>query len=282
MKWFLASQTFLMALLITPGYGEETNSSDKDEEVMPDEGDTDSVDEPPPQFPRDDEVEHDLDDSAEDHKVLFNDNGAIITREVAARLLIIGDSLSSGYGLIQPHLQAYPFVAASDFSQDGYDQLTIINRSIEMTATNSGVQRLKQHIPTDKPSHVLLALGSNDVLYQKNKYTQRHIEEMVAYCLDNQVQPLLAAIDFPDIDPFPAFILAVALLTYKNYLQDFAVLRNIIHHVAYHQKIALWPNMLKGVAVRPRYNQPDFMHPNVYGHRIMADNFKHFLTRPRS
>jgi acyl-CoA thioesterase-1 len=48
--------------------------------------------------------------------------------------------------------------------------------------------------------------------------------------------------------------------------------RAIYSEVAAKEKVALLPFLLDGVAGIPRLNQPDGVHPNLTGERIVADN----------
>jgi len=54
-----------------------------------------------------------------------------------------------------------------------------------------------------------------------------------------------------------------------SYTQSF---RSIYPEVAKKENVTLVPFLLDGVAGIPRLNQPDGVHPNLSGERIVADN----------
>ena len=55
----------------------------------------------------------------------------------------------------------------------------------------------------------------------------------------------------------------------KNYADEFRVL---YRQLADKNKIALIPFLLQDVAGETELNQPDGIHPNVKGHRLVAEN----------
>jgi acyl-CoA thioesterase-1 len=48
--------------------------------------------------------------------------------------------------------------------------------------------------------------------------------------------------------------------------------RKLYPDLAAANQAALIPFLLEGVGGRPEFNQPDQIHPNVEGHKIVADN----------
>ena len=76
------------------------------------------------------------------------------------RLLILGDSLTAGYGLSEA--EAFPALIEEQFTTAGH-AVTVLNAGISGDTTAGGRSRvawtLQQH-----PTHVLVALGGNDGL----------------------------------------------------------------------------------------------------------------------
>ena len=55
----------------------------------------------------------------------------------------------------------------------------------------------------------------------------------------------------------------------QSYTTEF---RNLFQHLAVVNKIYLIPFLLEGVGGVPSLNQQDGIHPNVEGHKIVAEN----------
>ena len=76
------------------------------------------------------------------------------------KVLVLGDSLSAGYGLAEP--DAFPVVLEAALKKAGYN-VTFINAGVSGDTTAGGRARLAWAL-ADKPAVVILELGANDGL----------------------------------------------------------------------------------------------------------------------
>src|SRR4030066_2301936 len=76
-------------------------------------------------------------------------------------LLIVGDSLSSGYGLAAG--QSWVDLLDARLKKTA-PQWRLINASVSGDTTQNGLQRLKPALERHHPQGVLIALGGNDAL----------------------------------------------------------------------------------------------------------------------
>ena len=76
-------------------------------------------------------------------------------------ILVVGDSLSAGYGLAPG--QGWVALMQQRLKKEGYGYL-VVNASVSGETTDGGAQRLSRALATHKPAIVILELGGNDGL----------------------------------------------------------------------------------------------------------------------
>lgn len=170
-------------------------------------------------------------------------------------LLVLGDSLSDGYGLARA--QAYPALIAKKLRVGGY-QFEVVNASASGGTTAGGVQRLPRHL--SRPLDILvLELGINDAfrgipVEQMRANLQTIMDRTKAK--HPQVQIVIVGMQLP-------------LYTADGYVRDFG---EMFRALAEKNNTALVPYLLDGVAGNPNLNLPDRIHPNAAGQRLLAEN----------
>ena len=171
------------------------------------------------------------------------------------RVVILGDSLTAGYGL-DPD-QAYPALLQVRIDEEGLPY-EVVNAGVSGDTTSVGPQRLRWHLkrPVDV---VILALGGNDGL--------RGIDP------DTVEKNLRALVDMVhDAEPDAAVILA-GMESPPNMGPSYTSrFREVFPRVAESADVALIPFLLEGVGGEPSYNQADGIHPNAAGQVKLADN----------
>ncbi|MAD88333.1 MAG: arylesterase [Pseudoalteromonas sp.] len=75
------------------------------------------------------------------------------------KIMIIGDSLSAGYGLEQE--QAWVYLLQNKYKQEQSD-IEIINTAISGQTTDNALLKIDAWLKAHKPTHVLIELGGND------------------------------------------------------------------------------------------------------------------------
>jgi acyl-CoA thioesterase-1 len=171
------------------------------------------------------------------------------------RILVLGDSLSAGFGL-RPN-QAYPALLterlrAVDLSFE------IINASQSGGTTAGGLQRLPAHLKR-KIDIFILELGINDA------FRGVPIAE-----IRNNLKAIIDQVK----TRYPNVRIIIAGMQLPNYAEDEYVFTfgQIYADLAAKNNAALIPYLLEGVGGDPLLNQPDRVHPNAAGQKILADN----------
>lgn len=85
----------------------------------------------------------------------------LVRAGVADVMLVLGDSLSAGYGIRME--ESWPALLATKLESQGYPY-QVVNASISGETTAGGAQRLPALLDTHHPRVVVIALGANDGL----------------------------------------------------------------------------------------------------------------------
>jgi len=171
------------------------------------------------------------------------------------RILVLGDSLSQGFGLKSS--QAYPALLTDKLRAAGLN-FEITNASASGGTTDGGLVRLPAHLKR-KIDIFILELGINDAF--------RGVP------IDEILSNLQATIDKvrarnPNVR---IVICGMQLPNYNadNYVSAFA---KMFGDLAAKNNAALVPYLLEGVGGDPSLNLPDGIHPNAAGQRVLAEN----------
>ncbi|HEY4337701.1 MAG TPA: arylesterase [Puia sp.] len=170
-------------------------------------------------------------------------------------IVFFGDSLTAGYG-VQPG-QAFPSII-----QHRIDSLhlpwRVANAGVSGETSADGRSRI-DWILRQPVDIFVLELGANDGL--------RGIP------VTGTTANLQAIIDAVHAKyPAAKIILAGMQMPPSMGATYTAAFRNIFPALAAKNKCALIPFLLQNVGGIPRLNQPDGIHPNPSGHRLVADN----------
>ena len=164
-------------------------------------------------------------------------------------ILILGDSITAGYGL-RPE-QAYPYLLSQKLN------LPIVNRGTSGDTTADGLARLSEDILIEKPWIVIIGLGGNDFLKKvPKKITEQNLKTIISQIqAENAITVLLG--------------MNLGLFTdeYKNLYQN----------LAEETGSYLIPQVLKGIIDNPKHRQQDIIHPNAIGQEILADKIAQAL-----
>ena len=168
-------------------------------------------------------------------------------------LLILGDSLTEGYGVSQS--AAFPALIGERLKKEKINW-TVKSAGSSGSTSASGLERIKW-LSKAKPDLVLLLLGSNDGLRGiKPEDTEKNLNATVAWAKDNKIEIILGQLYMP-----------------PNYGKDYTKkFENVFKNVATKNKIPLAGFLLNDVAGKSDLNQTDGIHPNEKGHKIVAEN----------
>jgi len=175
----------------------------------------------------------------------------------AFKILILGDSLTEGYGVQES--QAYPTLLEKrlnlEISPHTAMSYSVINGGITGSTSSGGVSRIQWFLQC-KPDLLLLALGGNDGLRGVPvKETRQNLRTILEKAQEHRITAVLAGMKIPpNYGPV--------------YSEEFA---EIFPSLADSLDIPLIPFLLEGVGGNPKFNLPDRIHPNPAGHKIISD-----------
>jgi len=173
--------------------------------------------------------------------------------ESPKRILVLGDSLSAGYGM--DLAQAWPSLLQTHFQAQAEWQL--INASVSGETTLGGKTRLPALLATYQPQIVILELGGNDALRgQPLKLMHANLQAMVEMSDQAGAQVLLVGMQIP-----PNFG--------PRYTREFAALYPALAEANH---LPLVPFLLAGVASDPELMQADGLHATAAAQpRLLAN-----------
>ena len=183
----------------------------------------------------------------------------------APTLLIVGDSLSAGYGLDRG--QSWVDLLAADPKEILGTDGQILNASISGETTTGGLSRLPGLLERHQPDAVLIALGANDGLRGLPLTTmQANLKAMFQLATDAGAQVLYAGIELP-----------------RNYGGPFTrAFRRAQDQVAQDTRVPYLPFFLEPVALNRELFQEDGLHPTAEAQSIIADYVGVFLQESLS
>jgi len=173
-------------------------------------------------------------------------------------VLIVGDSLSSGYGLAagQSWVDLLDARLKRTAPPQKNQQWRVINASVSGDTTQNGLQRLKPALDRQRPQGVLIALGGNDAL--------RGIPPAVIR------QNLVAMIR--QARATGAWVALLEAPVLPNYGKPYAdAVAKLFVDVAREEKIIRVPCFVCDVGITPGMMQADGIHPNEKAQSRMLD-----------
>lgn len=168
-------------------------------------------------------------------------------------LLIVGDSLTEGYGIDKS--AAYPAHLEKIFQKNQLD-IKVINAGSSGSTTASVESRLKWHLKS-KPDYLMIALGANDGLR--------------GFSVEASYQNLKKAIEMAQAHSVR--VILGGMLLPKNYGEKYRTdFENTYKKLSREFDVIFIPFLLEGVGGVPELNLADGIHPNEKGHEKMAEH----------
>ncbi|MGY0205580.1 arylesterase [Acinetobacter soli] len=170
----------------------------------------------------------------------------------AKTILVVGDSLSAGYGL-NPE-QGWVALLQKRLDQDDPKQHKVINASVSGETTSGALARLPKLLQTYKPQVMIVELGGNDALRgQPPQLIRANLEKLVQQGQAAQAKVVLFGMKIP-----PNYGTAYSQAFENNYKV-----------VSQKYKVKLLPFFLEGVAGNKTLMQKDQIHPNAKAQSIL-------------
>lgn len=171
-------------------------------------------------------------------------------------LLILGDSLSAGYGITQGKNWTDLLQNRLRLNKQ-FKEIQIVNASISGDTTANGLNRLPQALKQHQPAWVVIELGANDGLRGLSiSHIRKNLTALIKTSLESGSEVLLMEIKIP-----PNYG--------KKYTQAF---NHIYHDLAEQYELTLLPFLLDDIILNLELMQADGLHPNEKAQTIMSEN----------
>ncbi|QXR06723.1 arylesterase [Acinetobacter lwoffii] len=173
----------------------------------------------------------------------------------AKTIMILGDSLSAGYG-IQPQ-QGWVHLLQKRLEQQYPKQHKVVNASVSGETTSGALARLPKLLQTHRPDLVVIELGGNDGLRgQPPQMIQKNLASLIQQSQKAKAKVIVFGIKMP-----------------PNYGQAYSkAFENNYKVVSQQYKVKLLPFFMKGVAGNKTLMQKDLIHPNAKAQTILLNN----------
>lgn len=168
------------------------------------------------------------------------------------KILALGDSLTEGYGV--DAADSYPAQLQKFLNTQGINT-QVINSGISGETSTGLLERL-DWVLRQNPDIVILNSGANDAMRGIDlNLTQENLETVVQTILAKDITLIFAGMEI-----------------YENlgatYTQEF---KNLYPAIAKKYKLPFIPFFLAGVAGNASLNNPDQIHPNADGYKIIVE-----------
>lgn len=168
------------------------------------------------------------------------------------KIIAFGDSLTAGYGL--PVEQSYPSLLENKLDQDGL-KYEVVNAGVSGDTSAGGLARIDWALEGDVRI-VILELGANDILRgQPIAAMKKNLGDIIARVKSHGAEVLLAGMEAPT----------------NMGIQYRMAVHDAYQSLARERKVAFIPFFLERVAGIESLNQPDRIHPNAEGTKIVAE-----------
>lgn len=174
------------------------------------------------------------------------------------KILMLGDSLTAGYGLNKG--ESLPAQLETALRADAFDA-RVVNGGVSGDTTAGGRARLAWSL-ADGADALIVALGANDGLRGlPPQETEANLDAIIRGAKTAGVPVLLLGMHAP---PNLGF----------EYGADFDAM---FPRLADRHGVAFYPFLLDGVAARPELNQDDGIHPNAEGVAVVVGKILPFV-----
>lgn len=179
-------------------------------------------------------------------------NGAAAAAVPPKKLMVFGDSLTTGYGL--PRGEAFPVKLQERLRQEGAE-VEVLGQGVSGDTTAGGLSRIEYALKKN-PDYVILELGGNDMLRAIDPaVTRANLTRMLEILKTRKIPVLLAGMRVygnlgPNVDE--AYV-----KMYKELAEKY--------------DCVLYPFFLDGVVADRALNLDDGIHPNEKGIAVIVD-----------
>ena len=177
----------------------------------------------------------------------------VLAQTAPSKILIMGDSLSAGYGIdIQ---QGWVNLLAAELEKS--HDIKMINASVSGETSSGGKARLPALLEEHKPDIVVLELGGNDGLRgQPLKLLENNLQSMIDTSKASGAIVILAGMQIP-----------------PNYGSRYSnQFKSLYVSLAEKNQTGLIPFLLEGIGGRTELMQRDGIHPTAEAQPLIVNN----------
>ncbi|MDQ9009828.1 arylesterase [Acinetobacter gerneri] len=182
----------------------------------------------------------------------------------AKTIMILGDSISAGYGVDPNH--AWVKLLQQRLDQHYPKQHKVVNASVSGETTSGALARLPKLLQTYKPDIVVVELGGNDALRgQPPQMIQKNLATLV-----QQSQKAKAK----------ANVILFGMKIPPNYGTAYSTaFENNYRVVSQQYRVKLLPFFMQGIAGNRHLMQQDQIHPNNDAQKLLLDNAYPYIQK---
>ncbi|NOT48372.1 MAG: arylesterase [Acidobacteria bacterium] len=170
------------------------------------------------------------------------------------KIIAFGDSLTAGFGLSEK--ESYPYLLQEKLKADGFDY-EVINAGVSGDTSLGGLERSDWVLEQENVAILILELGANDLLRGMSPDRMKeNLDKIIRKAKSKNIRVLLCGMLAPPTAG-------------SNYQRDFTM---AFPDLADEHKVEFLPFLLDGVATKKDLNQPDGIHPNAEGEKLMTEN----------
>jgi acyl-CoA thioesterase I len=170
------------------------------------------------------------------------------------KIVAFGDSLTAGFGLSEK--ESYPYLLQEKLKADGYNY-EVINAGVSGETSLGGLERADWVLEQENVKILILELGANDLLRGLPPAKMKeNLDKIIRKAKAKNIEVLLCGMLAPPIAG-------------SDYQREFMM---AFPDLADEHDVEFVPFLLEGVAAKRELNQPDGIHPNAEGEKIMTEN----------
>ena len=169
------------------------------------------------------------------------------------RILIVGDSISAGFGL--DHGQEWAALLQKKLQEEQLNY-QVVNASISGDTTAGGLARIEKLLVENKPQWVLIELGANDGLRGLSpKEMKKNLAQSILLSQKMGAKVLLLEVKIP-----PNYG--------KRYLDEFSAVHS---QLSTELDVPFVPSIMEDVALHKELMQKDLLHPNALAQPLLLN-----------
>ncbi len=170
------------------------------------------------------------------------------------KIVAFGDSLTAGFGLAEK--ESYPYLLQERLKADGYDY-EVVNAGVSGETSLGGLERIDWVLEQENVRILILELGANDLLRGLPVAKMKdNLDRIIKKAKAKNVEVLLCGMLAPPTMG-------------ARYQREFVT---AFPDLATANKVEFLPFVLEGIALNPKLNQGDGIHPNAEGAKVLMAN----------